>query len=49
MSAEITITTDEMNTTTVEVYFLGAKMDTYKLSKPVMDALRKHFAEEEKA
>jgi hypothetical protein len=49
MSAEITITTDEMNTTTIEVFILGARLDKFVLSKTVMDALRKHFAEEEQA
>lgn len=46
MKPTIEITTDELDRTIVEISLLGARLDTFILSKAVMDALRDHFAAE---
>lgn len=44
MKPEIEITVDDMGVTTIEVEFMGAHLETLKLSAAVMEALAEYFA-----
>ena len=46
MKPEITIATDSLGVTTIEVEVGGVHVDTIRLSEIVLEALRKHLLEE---